>query len=262
MIRWLEDNPVGIVLASICGGLLMMSMLLTVIWTLPASAPSTDPDDEFSLSALDLPELAAAESLQKYTEITNRPVFNESRLPVIETDEAEDAVEELEPEEVDAPDVELSGVIITSSLRMATLKEKGEEHSLVAFEGMPLEGNYGTWQISRIEPREITLSSGNGEELQLSLQVHDRQIAQPPKAQEPPGEKSEDANRELAMQEDDEPLTRAEEIRQRITERREELRRAAEAEDEDERLPVTRKDVIQAMMQPKSQDKSENDDNK
>jgi hypothetical protein len=260
MIRWLEDNPVGIVLASICGGLVVVSMLLAVIWTLPASAPSTGPDDEFNLAALDLPELAAVDSLQKYAEITNRPVFNESRLPVLETNEDEDTEEEVEQEDVDAPDVELVGVVITPSLRMATLKEKGEKLSLVAFEGMPLEGNYGTWQISRVEPREITLSSGNGEELQLPLLVHDRQIAQPPKPQEPPGEKSEDGNRELAMQEEDEPLTRAEEIRQRIAERREELRRAAEAGEE--LKPATKREVIQAMMQPKRQEKSENDENK
>jgi hypothetical protein len=136
--------------------------------------------------------------------------------------------EELE-EDVDAPELELAGVIITPSIRMVTLKQKDDTESLVAFEGQPLQGDYGSWHVSNIEPRQITLSSGQGEEMQLSLVVHDEAIDAPAV---PEKEQSESAaapaESESARRSSDQPLTRAEEIRQRIAERREELKRAAE----------------------------------
>jgi hypothetical protein len=111
---------------------------------------------------------------------------------------------------------------------MVTLKQKSEPESLVAFEGQPLEGNYGSWHVSRIEPREITLASGSGEELQLQLVVHDAKI-EPPKPSEKEQQKATPQQQAAASDGDeDAPLSRAEEIRQRIAERREELRRAAE----------------------------------
>ena len=81
--------------------------------------------------ALDVPELNDSEPLEAYTVITERPVFNASRQPVIEEDLA-DEDEELAEEEVDAPEVELAGVIITPSIRMVTLRSKDQSESLVA----------------------------------------------------------------------------------------------------------------------------------
>ena len=271
MIKWFEDNPVGKALISICGGLIVVAMLLAVIWMLPPSAPSMDAEDESHVASLDLPELQATEAIEKYAVITERPIFNESRLPDLTLGLNENPDEELQQEDIGAPDMVLAGVIITPSLRMATLREKGNETSLVAFEGRPLEGNFGTWQISRIEPREVTLSSGDGEEVQLQLQIHDMKIAEPPKAEKPAGESDVQAKRELAARESGQPLSRAEEIRQRIAERREELRRAAEADKEGnspanpqskkEPRKQSYKDAIQSMMKRKDQDKSENDEN-
>jgi hypothetical protein len=271
MIKWFEDNPAGKTLILICGGLVVVSLLLAVIWMLPPSAPSMDAEDENRVASLDLPELQAVESIEEYAVITERPIFNETRLPVLTLGMNENSDEELQQEDIDAPEMELAGVIITPSLRMATLREKGNETSLVAFEGMPLEGNYGTWQISRIEPREVTLSSGDGEEVQLQLQIHDMKIAEPPQAEKPPAETEARGERTLAAREGDQPLSRAEEIRQRIAERREELRRAAEADKEDntpsnsqsnqQRNKQSYKDAIQSMMTRKSRDKSENDEN-
>ena len=258
MIRWLEDNPLGITLASACGGLLVMSLLLAVIWALPASSPSADPEGENTVPDLELPELAAAETIDKYVVITEHPIFNNTRLPIIDPD-LDTLDEELPEEDVDAPDMQLTGVIITPSLRMATLRQEGENLSLVAFEGMPLEGNFGSWQVSRIDHREVTLSSGGGEEIQLMLEVHGVAIAEPPKpeprkAEEKPGKDS------PAQQGDDQPLSRAEEIRQRIAERREELRRAAEENEQGEQgEQPSYQQAIQAMMGNKRREKSKNE---
>jgi hypothetical protein len=170
--------------------------------------------------------------MDAYAVVTERPVFNESRQPELGLDSEQDELGDLEENNVDAPELELAGVIITPSIRMVTLRQKEAGESLVAFEGQPLQGDYGSWHVSRIAPREITLASGDGEEMQLQLQVHDDQIAPPPKPKPEPGE-ADTRQAAAASAESDAPLSRAEEIRQRIQERREELRRAAEEASED-----------------------------
>ena len=255
MITWLEDNPIGIALASACGGLLVIALLLAVIWALPASSSSMGPEDENTMSGLHLPELAVSEAIDKYAVITERPVFNNTRLPVIEPDLDDGLGEELLEEDVDAPDLQLTGIVITPSIRMATLKQKnkggGEQLSLVAFEGKPLEGNFGSWQISAIGQRDVTLSSGGGEELQLKLEVHGVAIAQPPK---PEPRSAQQGKNGQAQQGEDQPLSRAEEIRQRIAERREELRREAEEKEQVEQPSYQQ--AIQAMIGRKRQEPS------
>lgn len=260
MIKWFEGNPGGVILASICAGLLVISLLLAVVWNLPPSVPAPGPDQEGAVLALNVPELDDSEPLETYTVITDRPVFNLSRLPIIEEEPEEDSEEETEEEEVDAPELELAGVIITPSIRMVTLRRKEESESLVAFEGQPLEGDYGSWQVSQIGPREITLSSGAGEELQLKLQVHDEKIEAPPKL-ETTG--SGDPSKQAAQTQDgdsDQPLSRAEEIRQRIAQRREELRQAAEANKQEQEPEVDYRSAIQSMVSG-SRRKQEQDEN-
>lgn len=233
MIKWLEGNPVGITLASICGAMLLIMLLLAVVWTLPPAAPEPEALGEESIPTLEVPELEDSEPLEAYSVITERPVFNESRQPVIDSDGiAGDEDDLLAEEDVDAPEVELSGVIITPSIRMVTLRDRELSESLVAFEGQPLEGNYGSWHVSRISPREITLSSGTGEELQLQLQVHDQKIEEPPEPEPAKREEPAQVAGNEEREEDGQPLSRAEEIRQRIAERREELRRAAEEKEQ------------------------------
>ena len=255
MIKWFECIPVAIVLASLAALLVVISLIIGVIWTFPPKASGSGAGNEGSIPAMIVPEISDSEPLETYAVITERPVFNQSRLPVIE----DDVEEEEEPvEEVEAPEVQLSGVIITPTLRMATLRSEEMEQSLVAFEGQPLEGNFGSWQVSQISAREVTLSSAAGESLQLKLEVHDAQIAAPPKMAVP--EKT--AKEEPAPEESEsgEPLSRAEEIRQRIAQRREELRRAAEEKDADQEPEVDYRNAIQSMMNG-SKRKQEEDGN-
>jgi hypothetical protein len=252
MIKWFEGNPVAIALASLAALLVVISLLIGVIWTFPPKTSGSGAGNEGSIPAMSVPEISDSEPLETYAVITERPVFNQSRLPVIE----DDVEEEEEPvEEVEAPEVQLSGVIITPTLRMATLRSEEMEQSLVAFEGQPLEGNFGSWQVSQISAREVTLSSAAGESLQLKLEVHDAQIAAPPKMAVP--EKT--AKEEPAPEESEsgEPLSRAEEIRQRIAQRREELRRAAEEKDADQEPEVDYRNAIQSMMNGSKRKKEE-----
>lgn len=249
MMKWFEGNPVGMVLAAICAGMLLLSLVLAVIWSLPPSATETGSGEGVAELTLDIPEMAKSEPIEAYAVITERPVFNESRLPVIGDESADGNEDELAEQEVDAPDFELAGVVITPSIRMATLRSKDQPESLVAFEGQPLEGNFGSWQISRIEPRQVTLASGRGEEVQLKLQVHDAVIKAPPKPVPPRQEDTPDTQAQAGEEENDAPMTRAEEIRQRIAQRREELRAEAENQEaEAQAAPADYRSAIKAMI--------------
>ncbi len=258
----LEGNPLGKALAWTSGGLAAILVALGVIWALPPSA-SVGGDTEGSRSlASSVPQLAAAEPIEKYTVITDRPVFNESRQPVIGVadDEADDETE-ASAEDVAAPDVELAGVVITPEIRVATLRLKGSPESLLAFEGQPLEGDYGSWYLSSIEPRQAVLRSGSGEQVTLELQIHDDMIKEPPKAAAGEGAQSSEEAGEPAEAADPN-LTRAEEIRQRIQQRREELRRQQEEGADPQAQPQTPqvdyRQAIQSMMRGR-EEQEEND---
>jgi len=175
--------------------------------------------------------------------------------------------EEIEEEVVETPEVELMGVVITPSLRMVTLKKKDAEESLVAFEGMPIEGEFGGWQVTEIGPRMATLTSGNGEELLLELQVHDERIDAPEKMPDkaPAPDKQQKPGSTQAAAENSEPLSRAEEIRQRIAERREELRRESELAGQGEEKkeappPADYQSAIQNMIERRGQERTKNQD--
>jgi len=225
ILKWLEDNPVGIALGALCGLLLFALLVLSVLAALPtpvAVTPGAGVDDE----GLQLPVLAENLPVASYAIITERPLFNENRQPAGRGGDSSGEVLPLD-EPAGAPEVELSGVIITPTLRMVTLRRKDNSTSLVAFEGKPIEADFGSWQVSGIQARAVTLTSGSGEELQLELKVHDATIAEPAKSAKPKKNAGEQAAA-VAENNKGEPLSRADEIRQRIAERREELRQAAD----------------------------------
>ena len=267
MIRMVEENPVAAVLIALSAVLLFASLMLAVVWSLPPTARQQEQVGDGNELSLDVPELADSEPIARYAVITERPVFAPSRRPEVMLDTDEEDLEDEPEEDVDAPEVELAGVIITPSIRMATLKQKDVGESLVAFEGQPLQGDYGSWHISNIEPRRVTLSSGRGEELQLSLVVHDQAIEAPAASVKEEPEPAAADESEARRRDSDQPLTRAEEIRQRIAERREELRRAAEDNAEDATEPESGEQFprYQSVMeraianQKKQQNKDENE---
>ena len=121
MKGWFEDNPLGVALASVATLLLLVLLLLAVAWSLPPRAAGpADGEDGQGLDAR-VPELAPAPPIEQFAVITERPVFNESRRPELPGEEEGEAEgEEVAETVVNAPEVELSGVVITPSVRMAT----------------------------------------------------------------------------------------------------------------------------------------------
>jgi hypothetical protein len=230
ILKWLEDNPLGMALSALCGLLLFALLVLTLLASLPAPTVAI-PASQGEGEGLQLPVLAQNLPVASYAIITERPLFNENRQPA-----PHDGDSNGEPVPLDepsgAPEVELSGVVITPTLRLVTLKRTNDAKSLVAFEGKPLEADFGSWQVSSIQARAATLTSGSGEELQLELKVHDAKIEEPIQPVKANKKEAQAGGQSPAAGENSEaePLSRAEEIRQRIAERREELRRDAELE--------------------------------
>jgi len=252
--KWLEDNPVGIALGALCGFFLLVLLALTVLSSLPLSTYSEEAEGVDN-SVLELPTLADSQPIDTYSVITERPLFNESRQPILDSDSLADDIPLELDDAVGKPEVELSGVVITPTLRIAMLKRKDDATSLVAFEGMPIEADFGNWHVSEVQKRSAILKSGSGEELHLEMKVHDAKIEQP---DPPPQAASETvassasapSTASAADRPDGQPLSRAEEIRQRIAERREELRREAEEAgvNNDPNDANNYQDAIQSMM--------------
>lgn len=251
MNRWFKDNPVGLGLAASCGVLLAAMLVLAIAAMLPVGGDGdfdgANPEEE----ALTLPELAESPPVDAFAVIAERPLFSETRQPVPGDGFGGDPLADALADADDNPlDVELSGVVITPTLRMVTLRKKDADRSLVAFEGRPIEGEFSSWQVSRIEAREVVLTSGSGEELQLELKVHDERIEPPQRPAPKPGEQEPAESQADADAVEGEQVTRAEEIRQRIAERREELRREAELQQQagDENAQPDYQQAIQSMI--------------
>ena len=79
LIKWLQNNNVGIVLSAACGFLLFVLLVLTILSSLPLSSFSPGNDAGNSDPGLDLPTLAENLPIDSYSVITERPLFNQTR---------------------------------------------------------------------------------------------------------------------------------------------------------------------------------------
>lgn len=262
-MKWLQDNPLGMILAAFIGVLVLLALGMSIVWNLPVSVESTSTGA--GVTTNDDTNMAARQigTLSDYLVINEKPVFNESRHPVIEEAEEESSVEDGVIEVKDAPDVKLTGVVITSSKKIASLTPADTNiNTVMAHEGDSLTGEFVGWQVAEVNPRAVVLTSRDGQSLELDLQVHDVVIKEPPApVASAPSAAPPDAG---AGGEEDEPLSRAEQIRQRIAERREELRLEQEARKAEDGIPSGRKtsdyqSAIRAMMKKNSKDSDSND---
>jgi general secretion pathway protein N len=232
-MKWLQNNPLGAAMVAVSGVFALAALVMAIVWALPVSVELADSGSGNAEGAGPLPVSREVGSLGDYNVVNEKPVFNESRTPVIEELE-ESTLEDGETttEIKDAPDVRLTGVVITPGIRLASLTPAdGKQESVMAHEGESLTGEYLGWEVASVQPRAVVLESRDGQSLELELQVHDTTIKAPPKPVAPATTAQAAANEnEQTSAESEEPLSRAEQIRQRIAERREELRLEQEAQ--------------------------------
>ncbi len=227
-MNWWDKNPVGMVLASACGVLLLIVLVLMFVWSRPAPSGAAAGDAPLPGVGPTADVAMDIGPISEFRVVTERPVFDESRRPSVGVDDGSQDLVDGELLVAGAPEVMLTGVVITAADRLVTLRPLNGGESVIAREGVELEGPYVGWTVTGVEPRKVVLSSREGDSLELDLQVNTRRIEEPP---EPvPDEVAQQAGAaDKAPGEGDEPpLSRAEEIRQRIAERRAELRREQE----------------------------------
>ncbi len=260
-MKWLQDNPLGMALAGISGVLVLFAAVLAIVWTLPVAVETAETTPQESGGAGNVLLAHQAGSLSELQVINEKPVFNESRLPVISKLDGDESAEDVTVAVMDAPDVRLTGVIITPGLKIASLTPAdGKQESVMAHEGQPLTGEYVGWQVSSVNPRDVVLESLDGQTMGLDLEIHDATIKAP--ARQAPVAKPGSAAAGKTDGEGEQPLSRAEQIRQRIAERREELRREQEDRDVQNVQPQRQapnpqgyQNAIRALMKNNSKDR-------
>lgn len=243
-MKWFEANPIGIALAGISGFFLLLVLIMTIVWSLPVSVEIDETDNGSIIGSEQVVTAAKIAPLREYDIINQKPVFNETRLPILDDidSESQDEVVDTAIVVADAPDVRLTGIIITPALKIASLTPAdGKLEAVMAHEGESLTGEFLGWEVSKVNPRGVVLESRDGRTVQLELEVHDKKIQEPPKLVVPENKAvaqqavTADAAQPEVAEGEEEPLSRAEQIRQRIAERREELRRQQEGQQQETR---------------------------
>ncbi len=137
-----------------------------------------------------------------------------------------------------------------------------------------LTGEFVGWQVATVNPRAVVLESRDGQSLELDLadsRYENTGTAQARGPGNPLPRHAAAGSADEAGAGEDEPLSRAEQIRQRIAERREELRLEQEMQQSSEggtqaatasqpARPADYQSAIRALMQNKSKDQDSNDE--
>lgn len=181
----------------------------------------------------------------EYTDITAKPVFNETRLP-----EEKPVTGPVEggPEQASPLNVSLTGVIITKDLQLAFVRDNttNEVHRVKV--GSPLEGDQAGWKLVELKPRGAVFEGGGLGKQEVELATDTKGATPAPGAAPPATMAAADPNAQTqpvgvqpatpqtqtAAQRAGLPpgeatvMANADEIRRRIEERRKQLREEAQ----------------------------------
>lgn len=172
MSHWLRQ-PGGLV-SVILAGLCALFLLLILVQRMVSGGAGRDaavavaPRDADLASSLTAREFELP-GLERYAEVTSRPLFHEDRQPEENSGGAE---QEADPDlqqvaTLEPPPVTLSGVIITPDMRVAMLTHNRRNEQLVLKPGETLDG----WTLESVEERQVVFASGGASE-PLLLEVY------------------------------------------------------------------------------------------
>jgi general secretion pathway protein N len=119
-----------------------------------------DPGEPQSLPAARPVAMPAPVPLARFAEVWQRPLFMADRKPVAAAGDDDNAS--------NIGDLELTGIIMTPSLRMALLRDKGKDSTVRVKEGTALAE--GHWTLASLTPRSAVFDNG-GEHRELTLKV-------------------------------------------------------------------------------------------
>jgi general secretion pathway protein N len=132
----------------------------------PASAPPL-PGGTVDEKPLKLPSESA------FAEVDAHPLFNEDRQPT-----PLDASEGTNTAPLSPLNITLTGIVSTSSVKIAMVQDKGRNQSVALKVGMPLEGDQASWTLIEVKPRSVVFRSAANERTEVELETA---VNQPPK---------------------------------------------------------------------------------
>jgi general secretion pathway protein N len=155
----------SIVLAGICGCLLLLALILQAGWG--RGYRWADPDDSAALAATNIDrEMFKLPSEKEYAATEARPLFNEDRKPTPDAPEKPPA-DVLPPSTLN---IALTGIVLTPQLHLALIQDKSKNTTVSLRQGMPMPGDQGDWTLSELKPRSaIFKQAPGGEEVEVEL---------------------------------------------------------------------------------------------
>ncbi|MEO7478862.1 MAG: hypothetical protein ABIT64_06500 [Lysobacteraceae bacterium] len=128
------------------------------------------PDDPSQLPSLPGIALADARSplgpIESYAAASDRPLFYPDRKPISVHIEGNGSAGH-------PLNVALTSVIITPTLQMVIVQDNDSHQSFRARQGQPLEGDYAAWRLVAIAPRSAVFDGGTQGKQTLQLRVFD-----------------------------------------------------------------------------------------
>jgi general secretion pathway protein N len=167
------------VLAGTCGVLLFTALLQYAGVGRGYRWAADDPSSEPPLpgSAIDDKPLKLPPATA-FAEVEMHPVFNEDRKPTpLDASEGDDASAPQSP-----LNITLTGIISTSSIKIAMVQDKARNQSVALKVGMPLEGDQASWTLVEVKPRSVVFKSAANEKTEVELETS---VTQPPKVPPP-----------------------------------------------------------------------------
>jgi general secretion pathway protein N len=161
-------------LGAVCGFLVLTALLQYVgvgrgyRWAAddPSSAPAL-PGSAVDEKPLKLPPE------NTFADVDAHPLFNEDRMPTpIDPSEGSDSAP-LSP-----LNITLTGIVSTSSVKIAMVQDKARNQSIALKVGMPLEGDQASWTLVEVKPRSVVFKSAANERTEVELETS---VVQPPK---------------------------------------------------------------------------------
>jgi general secretion pathway protein N len=119
-----------------------------------------DPAPPEALPALRAAAMPPASPLNRFAEVWQRPLFMADRKPA--------AAADTDDSSSNIGDLELTGIILTSGLHMALLRDRGKDMTVRVKEGSALAD--GHWTLASLTPRSAIFDNG-GERRELTLKV-------------------------------------------------------------------------------------------
>ncbi|HVT33863.1 MAG TPA: type II secretion system protein N [Rhodanobacteraceae bacterium] len=172
------------VLGAVCGFLVLTAILQYAgvgrgyRWAPddPAGAPPL-PGGAIDEKPLKFPPANAFASVEAH------PLFNEDRKPTpIDASEAGGDAS-------DAPqnplNITLTGIVSTSSVKIAMVQDKARNQSVALKVGMPLEGDQASWTLVEVKPRSVVFRSAANERTEVELETSVAKLPAPPRSARP-----------------------------------------------------------------------------